>query len=175
MAPAAVKRLCGVIDGAALNLKSLSDKTYMDLNGGHLAPVLEALKIVKDNGVWLEIIHLVVPTYTDNLDEIRRLSNWIVENIGPDCPLHLARFFPKYRLVHLSPTPIKFLVAARQVAWDQGLRHVYLGNVSDMENSVVCFACKKQVVRRTGYYLEFNGVKNGKCPFCHQPVAGRWK
>jgi len=174
MSPKAVKRLCTVIDAASLNLKSLSDDIYMKLNGGHLAPVQETLKIVRDNGVWLEIIHLVVPTYTDNLDEIKRVAGWIAENIGPDCPLHLSRFFPKYRLVHLAATSVSFLMSAQKAAQAEGLHHVYVGNVAGQDNHVLCPSCKKPVVKRNGYYLDYNGIQKGACPFCQEPVAGRW-
>lgn len=174
MNPRAVEKLCGVIDGATLNLKSFSDKTYMDLNGGHLKPVLETLKIVRDKGVWLEIINLVVPTYTDNLDEIRKMCHWIAENLGPDVPLHFSRFFPKYRLVHLAPTPVDFLKSARDAARAEGLHHVYLGNVPRMGDEIICSQCGKVVLQRRGYALRENHIKKGKCGYCGAPVAGRW-
>jgi len=175
MKPKAVEKLCKVIDAATLNLKSFSDKTYMDLNGGHLKPVLETLEIVKQNGVWLEIINLVVPTYTDKLDEIRKMCGWILENLGPDVPLHFSRFFPKYRLVHLSPTPVEFLIKAREAARAEGLNHVYVGNVPGMGDTIRCAQCGKSVIKRRGYALLSNDIKDGKCGHCGAAVAGRWK
>ena len=172
--PEPARRLSRFLDGAALNLKSMSDKIYMDLNGGHLVPVQKAIRIYKENGVWVEIIHLVVPTYTDNLDEIKRVSGWVAENLGEDTPFHLSRFYPNYRLVHLAATPVEFMKKAGRAAQKEGLNHVYLGNIPGMDNPVLCPSCKKTVVQRHGYYLDYNGVKNGRCPFCSSPIQGVW-
>ncbi len=172
--PEPARRLCKYLDGAALNLKSLSDKIYMELNGGHLAPVQEALKVYKDNGVWVEIIHLVVPTYTDNLDEIKRVAHWVAKNLGEETPLHLSRFFPKYRLVHLAATPVSFVRKAAKTARQEGLHHVYLGNVPGEANPVICPHCEKAVVQRRGYHLEYNGIRDGNCPFCQTTIHGMW-
>ncbi|SHL47522.1 pyruvate formate lyase activating enzyme [Desulfatibacillum alkenivorans DSM 16219] len=172
--PEPARRLSKYIDGAALNLKSLSDKIYMELNGGHLAPVQEAIKIYKDNGVWVEVIHLVVPTYTDNLDVIRRVAGWVAENLGAETPFQLSRFHPNYRLVHLAATPVAFMKQAGEAAEQEGLKHVYLGNIPGVNNPVQCPSCHKTVVKRRGYYLEYDGVENGCCPFCRTPIQGVW-
>jgi pyruvate formate lyase activating enzyme len=163
------------MDAAALNLKSFSEKTYSDLNGGHLEPVLETLKTVHKAGVWLEIINLVVPTYTDNVAEIRKMCGWIAANLGTDCPMIFSRFFPKYQLVHLSPTPVEVLQSAREAARAEGLKYVYIGNVAGESNEVQCGSCGKTVVERNGYFLSSNRIVAGKCPFCGKPVPGRWQ
>ncbi|MBI9076406.1 MAG: AmmeMemoRadiSam system radical SAM enzyme [Desulfatibacillum sp.] len=172
--PDPARRLSQYMDGAALNLKSLSDRIYMDLNGGHLAPVQEAIKTYKDNGVWVEIIHLVVPTYTDNLDEIKRVCHWVAQNLGQETPFHLSRFYPNYRLVHLAATPVDFMKEAGQTASKEGLKHVYLGNIPGLDNPVLCSVCHKTLVNRHGYHLDYNGVLDGRCPFCSTPVQGVW-
>lgn len=173
--PRAVEELCNHIHAASLNLKSFSDDTYRVLNGGRLAPVLDTLKIVHSRGVWLEIIHLVVPTYTDDLGQIRAMARWIAENLDREVPFHLLRFTPRYQLLHLPPTPEDFLVQARTAAREEGLKHVYMGNVPGGTDVIVCPDCGRVVVSRRGYLLLENRLVHGACPDCGAAVAGRWE
>ncbi len=174
MSKQALNRLCDVIDATNIDLKSFSESTYMDLNGGHLAPVLESLKTVHRRGVWLEITNLMIPTYNDNIEMVKRMCVWILENLGPDYPLHLSRFFPRYKLVHLPPTPEEVLVEARQVATQAGLHHVYIGNVPGLAENTVCPVCRREVIQRRGYTIMVNHVDHGKCRSCNTPISGRW-
>ena len=68
-----VRELAKFLDAANIDLKSFSDEIYRELNGGKLQPILNTLKILKEEGVWLEITNLVIPTWTDNLDMIKNL------------------------------------------------------------------------------------------------------
>jgi len=173
--PEALDRLCTVIDAASINLKSFSDDIYFKLNGGHLDPVLNTLKTLHSKGVWLEIINLVIPTYTDDTEMIKKMCGWLVKNLGPDCPLHFSRFFPLYKLTRLQPTPMEALQKAQEIGIKEGLHHVYIGNVPGMGEEVICPGCKKVVVKRQGYTLVSIDLKKGKCAFCKQPVSGRWE
>jgi pyruvate formate lyase activating enzyme len=174
MSQAALERLCDVIDATNIDLKSFSEDTYMDLNGGHLEPVLQSLKTVHRRGVWLEITNLVIPTYNDDMEMVKRMCGWMVDNLGPDYPLHFSRFFPKYKLVHLPPTPEEVLAEARDVAIRAGLHHVYVGNVPGLAEDTVCPACKKKIVERRGYKILANHIQDGKCSFCRTAISGRW-
>lgn len=171
----ALNRLCDVIDGASVNLKSFSDKIYWDLNGGHLEPVLETFKTLHRRGVWMEMINLVIPTYTDDLEMIKKMCGWILENLGPEYPLHFSRFHPQYKLVHLPPTPVEVLQKAEAVALKEGLHFVYIGNVPGLGDETVCPKCKRTIIKRRGYSLLSNEVKNGKCGFCGTAISGRWE
>jgi pyruvate formate lyase activating enzyme len=170
----ALERLCDVIDGASVNLKSFSEKIYWDLNGGHLEPVLETFKTLHRRGIWIEIINLVIPTYTDDMEMIKRMCGWILDNLGPDYPLHFSRFHPQYKLVHLPPTPVEVLEQAEAVALKEGLHHVYIGNVPGLGDKTFCPGCKKVVIRRRGYTLVQNHLDQGKCKFCGSMISGRW-
>ena len=171
---AALGRLCDVIHAASVNLKAFSDKIYWDLNGGHLQPVLETFKTLHRRGIWMEIINLVIPTYTDDMEMIKKMCGWILDNLGPEYPLHFSRFYPQYKLVHLPPTPVEVLEQAKESALKQGLHHVYIGNVPGGCDKIVCPVCKRTVVQRRGYTLLANHVKNGKCKFCGTSIGGRW-
>jgi pyruvate formate lyase activating enzyme len=171
-----LKQLCKYIDAANVNLKSFDDKIYHDLNSGKLQPVLDTLKTLKREGVWFEVTNLVVPTYTDKPDMIRRMCDWLLANIGPDYPLHFSRFQPLHKLTHLPPTPKDILVEAQSIARQAGLNHVYIGNcreVSDAETTY-CPKCKKAVIERDVFSVLANHVVGGKCEFCSTPIAGVW-
>jgi pyruvate formate lyase activating enzyme len=170
----ALNRLCDVIDAASVNLKSFSEKIYWDLNGGHLQPVLEAFKTLHRRGIWIEIINLVIPTYTDDTEMIKTMCRWILDNIGPAYPLHFSRFHPQYKLVGLPPTPVEVLQEAREVALEEGLQHVYIGNVPGMGDKTYCPKCKRIVIKRRGYTLVENHLKEGRCKFCNSAISGRW-
>ena len=105
--------LCKVTDAANVNLKSFDETIYRDLNTGKLQPVLDTLKTLKREGVWFEVTHLVVPTYTDKPPMIRRMCDWLLANLGPDYPLHFSRFHPAHKLTHLPPTPVDTLLEVR--------------------------------------------------------------
>ncbi len=171
-----LRMLSQYLDAANINLKSFSDATYRRLNGGRLDPVLNTLKILKEEGVWLEITTLLVPTYVEDMDMIKRMCQWILKELGPDCPHHFLRFFPQYKLTRLPPTPIDLMEKAREVALKEGLKYVYLGNVPGHKAChTYCPNCKRTLVERNGYLVDIKGLRQGHCTFCNEPIAGRWE
>lgn len=172
-----LEELCPYIDGANVNLKSFDENIYRTLNSGALQPVLNTLKTLKDHNVWFEVTNLVVPTYTDKLDMIAKMCDWLVNNIGPDYPLHFSRFHPAHKLTHLPQTPINILKQARDIALKAGLHYVYIGNtraIPEAENTF-CPKCKKVVIERNIYSVTSVNMDNGKCLFCKEPIAGIWR
>ena len=168
--------LAGYLDGANINLKSFDDKIYQSLNGGHLKPVLNTFKTLHDEGVWFEMTTLVVPTYIDDSEMIKRMCGWILKELGPDYPLHFLRFFPQYRLNRLPATPISTLEQFRDLAIKEGIHYVYLGNVPGHEGcNTYCHHCGKILIDRKGYILNQVHIKEGRCEFCHTQIPGRWK
>jgi pyruvate formate lyase activating enzyme len=132
--------------------------------------------MLKAQGVWTEITHLLVPGWNDGPDRIEALCQWIVKNLGPDVPLHFSRFYPVYKLAELAPTPIGTLRQAKRIADDAGLHYVYLGNIPGEEGSgTVCPKCSKMVITRSGFEVTNNHVKDGKCGYCGHPIPGVWK
>lgn len=170
-----LKELCRVVDGANINLKAFDDAIYRKLNGGRLDPVLDTLALLHEQGVHLEITNLVVPGYTDDLALVERMCRWIVEHLGPDHPLHFLRFFPKYKLDRLAPTPVSTLTRCRQIAMAAGIRYVYLGNVPGHEgNHTFCHHCGKMIIERYGYQLPQYHLKGDRCRFCGTKIPGVW-
>ena len=117
------------IDAANIDLKSFSDEIYQRVSGGHLSTVLDTILAMRDAGVWIELTNLVIPGINDDMEMIRRMCQWIVANGLAEAPLHFSRFFPKYRMADIPPTPVETLRQARKIALDEGLKYVYLGNV----------------------------------------------
>ncbi len=167
--------LAGSLDGANIDLKSFDDRIYQCLNGGRLQPVLDTLRTLHQEGVWVEITTLVVPSYVDDSDMIRRMCGWILKEIGPDVPLHFSRFVPLYKLTRLPPTPVDTLESLRDIAISEGLHYVYLGNVPGHEACHTwCHQCGKLLIERRGYRLGQFNIEKGRCRFCHSPIPGRW-
>ena len=168
--------LCKVTDAANVNLKSFDEEIYRELNTGKLEPILATLKTLKREAVWFEVTNLVVPTYTDKPEMIRPMCDWLLENLGPDYPLHFSRFHPAHKLTHLPPTPVDTLLEARSIARAAGLHYVYVGNcreVSDGETTF-CPGCKRAVVRRDMFSVLSSHLDAGKCRSCGAKIAGVW-
>jgi pyruvate formate lyase activating enzyme len=170
-----IRELAKYIDAANINLKSFKEDIYAKLNGGSLEPVLNTLKILKDTGVWLEITNLIVPDWTDKMDMIREMCDWLVANGFSDYPLHFIRFFPLYKLTSIPYTPLPTLEQARGIALKAGIRYVYIGNVpgTDYENTY-CPKCRKMLVERRGFTIISNHIKKGNCEFCNTHINGVW-
>ncbi|MGA2405580.1 MAG: AmmeMemoRadiSam system radical SAM enzyme [Bacteroidales bacterium] len=170
-----LKKICSVIDAANIDLKAFSESTYLKLTGGKLQPVLDTLKVIKDSGVWLEITNLVVPDWTDNLDDIRSMCKWLSDNGFKNTPLHLSRFYPMHKLEQLPPTPVEILSNAYRIATEEGLKFVYTGNVPGNEISdTKCPSCNSTLVVRQGFRIVSNTITGGKCNKCGQNIEGVW-
>lgn len=171
-----LEELCQVLDAANVDLKSFDPQVYGKLNSGTLEPILGTLQTLRRHGVWFEVTNLVVPTYTDDLEMIRRMCLWMVDHLGPDYPLHFSRFHPAHKLTHLPPTPVEVLVDARGIALDCGLRYVYIGNVRGVEGAETTFCpnCHKAVVERDIFFVESMKLEAGCCTGCGTPIAGVW-
>ena len=171
-----LKYLAQYIDAANIDLKSFSDSIYLRLNAGKLDPILNGLKILKAAGVWLEIGNLVVPSWTDDLEMIRAMCQWLHSNGFDDTPLHFLRFHPMYKLTQLPATPQSVLESARNIALSEGLKFVYIGNVPGTETSnTFCPRCKKLIVERKGYQISQINIEQNRCKFCKEPIPGVWQ
>jgi pyruvate formate lyase activating enzyme len=167
--------LAAYLDGMHIDLKSFDDKVYRNLNAGSLKPVLDTILLAKKKGVWVEIVNLVVPQWTDDLAMIRKMAAWIREKAGPDTPLHFSRFFPLYRLAHLYPTPEDILIKAKQAAIGEKLAYVYVGNVPGADSNTCCPQCGNTLVERRGYLVKVRGMKGSRCAQCGKEIAGVWE
>ncbi len=170
MTPEAVKELDGYMDAATVDFKGGGNKDFYRKFIGISDPekIFDTLIEMKKRGWWIEITNLVVPKYGDKVEDIDRLSKWIVENLGPETPFHLLRFHPQYMLTDVPPTPVETLERLAEKAIKNGLKHVYVGNVwgHRLENTY-CPNCGELVIARRGFYiLEWRLDDQFRCPKC---------
>ena len=117
------------LDAANIDLKSFSEDIYWRISGGHLQPVLDTIITMHHAGIWVELTNLIIPSVNDDMQMIRQMCRWIVDNGLANNPLHFSRFFPHFKMQDIPPTPLHTLNQAKEIALKEDIRHVYLGNV----------------------------------------------
>lgn len=173
--PAPREEFYRYMDAVNVDLKSMSETFYHKLTGGHLQPVLESIEyIYHHTDVWLELTTLLIPGQNDSDQELEQLSQWVVEHLGRDVPLHFSAFHPDFKMRDLPQTPFETLQRARRIALQAGLHYVYTGNVHDKAGeSTYCHQCGELLIGRDWYQLsEWNLTKDGCCHRCLTPCAG---
>lgn len=170
---AAIRTLAPYLDAINIDLKGLSEDMYHKNCGGHLQPVMDAIKLYKSLGVWVEVTTLVIPTLNDTEADFRGIAEFI-KSVGVDIPWHITQFYPTYKLSHLPHTPITTLREAREIGLKVGLRYVYEGNVpgEGCENTY-CYNCGELLIRRYGFQILENNMNDSKCcPNCGAAIDG---
>jgi len=155
------------LDAINIDLKSFSEETYKKYIGAKLQPVLESLKTIKQYEIHLEVTTLIIPTINDDPSELRDLAQFIAQELGIETPWHISRFHPMHKMPDVPPTPPETLLMAREIGEEQGLRFVYLGNISGYNGSnTVCHSCGNLIVERLVYRIQIHGLNDSKCNFC---------
>lgn len=167
-----MRNLCRYLGAVKIDLKAFSEKFYKDMCSGTLQPVLDVLKILKDEDIWFEIVVLIIPTLNDSPAEIGRMTEWIVKELGPDVPLHFSRYYPTFMLKNIPPTPPATLHRARNIAMGNGLKYVYIGNILTEAANTYCPRCRKLLIERVGYVTDPVGLKKDRCKYCGEIVPG---
>ena len=174
--PEPLKELCKYIDAANIDLKG-NEKFYKEICGDvRLNEILNSLKILYKNKIHIEITNLIIPGYNDSEKEIKRMLEWIKENLSLDIPIHFSRFFPYYKLNNIPPTPEKTLEKAKKIAENLGFKYVYIGNIFiDKAENTYCPKCKKLLIERCGFDILQNNITKNKCKFCDGLITGVWE
>ena len=176
MRPEPLKELLRYTDAVTIDLKGFTKEFYQGTSSAKLEPVLRTLRIIREEGGWLEIVNLLIPTLNDNPKDVKMMCLWIKENLGKHTPLHFSRFFPAYKLTNLPPTPIKKLEEAHKIAKGVGLEYVTIGNAPGHKyNSTFCPNCGKRLIHRIHFMVSSNNLTEGKCKFCNHNIPGIWK
>ncbi len=163
------------MDAANVDLKAFTEDFYWGITKGHLQPVLDTLVYLKhETDVWFEITTLLIPGQNDSDTEIEELTQWVVENLGPDVPVHFTAFHPDYKMMDVPHTPAATLSRARQIALRNGVRYAYTGNVHDLEGgSTLCHVCGQTLIARDWYVMmEWNLTDEGCCTRCGTACSG---
>jgi pyruvate formate lyase activating enzyme len=163
------------MDAANVDLKAFTERFYRDICASHLEGVLETLVYLKrETKVWFEITTLLIPGENDSDRELDEETRWIVDQLGPEVPVHFTAFHPDFRLRDRPPTPPQTLARARRIALANGVRYAYTGNVHDHEGgSTYCHACGKLLIGRDWYQLgTWHVTGDGRCDGCGTLLAG---
>lgn len=170
-----LEKLMKVVDAIKIDLKAFSQDFYTKYVRGELKPVLDAIKIIAKSKIWLEIVYLVIPSLNDSLKEIKALCGWLLKEAGPDVPLHFSRFYPRYLMKNLPPTPITTMEKIRETAVTEGIHHVYIGNIPGHEGeNTFCPNCQKRVIHRRGFQIRKIDLNQDKCKYCGNSISGIW-
>ena len=166
------------MDAANIDLKAFTERFYWKICGGHLEPILDTLSYLKnETDVWFEITDLLIPGENDSEAEIEAMTQWIMEHLGPDVPLHLTAFHPDWKMTDRPSTPKATLTNSREIALRNGLHYVYTGNVHDLKgSSTYCHACGEMLIGRDWYELStwnlVHDERQTSCASCGTPLAG---
>jgi len=166
------------LTAANIDLKAFTEEFYHRHIMANLEPVKESIILAKKYKIWVELTTLLIPGENDSPNEIKQAVDWIVENVGVDTPWHFTAFYPQYKQLDTPPTPPTTLLKARDIARMGGIKFVYIGNVgSSYQNyeSTYCPKCNKLLIKRNGFGVYENKLKNGKCPKCGETIPGVWK
>lgn len=169
------KEFFSYMDAANVDLKAFTDRFYWKICGGHLQPVLETLEYLKhETSVWFELTTLLIPGENDSEQEIDQMTQWVVEHLGADVPMHFTAFHPDWKMTDKHPTPGDVLTSARKIAQQNGVHYVYTGNVHDTAGgSTWCHQCGELLIERDWYVLgQWNLDENGCCVNCGAKIPG---
>ncbi|MCP5104038.1 MAG: AmmeMemoRadiSam system radical SAM enzyme [bacterium] len=167
-----MRELCKYLGAVKIDLKAFTEKFYKEMCAGKLKPVLDTLTVLKDEGVWFEIVVLLIPTLNDGKGEISRMSKWIVKELGPDVPVHFSRYYPTFMLKNIPPTPPETVLQARKIAMDNGVKFAYVGNMISDAESTYCPGCGEMLIKRMRYTTRKTGMKGNKCKYCNEIIPG---
>lgn len=166
------------MDAANVDLKGFTERFYKSLCAAQLQPILDTLLYIKrETDVWLEITNLIIPGHNDSEEELEAMTQWVVEKLGPDVPLHFTAFHPDYKMMDTPHTPPGVLSRARQIALKNGARYTYTGNVHDREGGgTYCHACGQRLIGRDWHLLtDWQLDEQGRCRRCGAPCAGHFE
>jgi len=172
------------MDAVNVDLKAFTERFYKEICAGHLEPVLDTLKYLKhETQVWLETTTLLIPGENDSDSELDEMTKWVVDELGPDVPMHFSAFHPDFRMLEKTVTPPATLTRAQKIASGNGVQYAYTGNVYDPEGqSTYCHVCDALLIGRMNYNIrDWNLTADSSCPKCgthcsgvFEPRCGDW-
>jgi len=165
------------LDVFRVDLKGFSEDSYKKLADiDDFSGILEIIKRAKKKwGMHVEIVTNVIPEINDNEEDLWKMAAWICQELGTDTPWHITRFFPHLQLSNVSPTPVKTLRNIRKIGLTQGLKYVYLGNVSESEGeNTYCPDCGTSLISRKEFATSIRQMNKGRCNTCNCLIAGKF-
>ncbi len=160
------------IDAYRLDIKGFSGEFYRWLTGiDCLDQVLQNALAARSAGCHVEIVTNLIPGQNDDEVQLRGLARWIAQNLSADTPWHLTAYFPSHKL-QVAATSSRSLMRGVEIAREEGLAHVYIGNLpGNSAQHSYCSACHQVVIRREGFAVLENRLEGGRCPACAAPFG----
>jgi len=171
--PGVIDDMRGVIDAFNIDLKSFDEGYYKKSLKGSLSGVLDTLKRLKDRGFWVEVTTLIVPDVNDSKEEIEKIASFIANEMDIYTPWHISAFHPDYKMDDTKSTSIDKMMEAKEIGQRAGLKYIYLGNIGVM-SITRCPECNFELIKRDGYMVIENRLKEGHCPNCDRLIEGVW-
>ncbi|HEX4054346.1 MAG TPA: AmmeMemoRadiSam system radical SAM enzyme [Tepidisphaeraceae bacterium] len=165
------------VDAYKVDLKTFNPQHYRQL-GGVLENVTATIGMLKERSFWVEIVTLVVPGFSDDPDELKRMADFLV-SVDPLMPWHVTAFHPDYKMTDgYRRTTADDLMRIVEYGRQAGIRYIYPGNlpgqVGEWENTH-CHNCGSTLIRRWGFLVQENRIgPDGKCPDCSTIIPGIW-
>lgn len=155
------------IDAFNVDLKSMNNRFYEKICNAELDSILDNIKKIYKNGNHIELTNLIIPKFNSSNDNLETLIEFIINELGKEVPIHFSRFFPYYKMTDINITPKEILFNAKKMAENKGLDYVYIGNISENQNTY-CPHCGELLIERDGYKINNkNKIKNNKCINCN--------
>lgn len=167
----ALRMIAPYLDACNVDLKSFDDRFYSDTCRGHLKPVLNTIREIKNLGIWIEITTLIIPDQNDSDKELTDIAQFIAE-LDVNIPWHISRFHPDHNFMTGKSTPLETLDRAYAIGEKAGLKYIYKGNVLGDITETLCTKCGNSLIRRNGFFIDMNRIQDSSCPSCGEPVAG---
>lgn len=172
--PEATRAIAPYLDGNNIDFKGSNDH-YKKICGARLEPVQETIRLMKELGVWVEVTTLIIPDHNDSETDLKNIAEFI-KSVDFSIPWHVTQFYPTYKLIDKPRTPVKTLRRAREIGFETGLNYVYEGNVpGEGGENTYCPMCKELLIKRFGFSIIENKMKDGKCSKCGTEIKGVWK
>jgi pyruvate formate lyase activating enzyme len=171
----AIEMIAPYMDGANVDLKAFSETFYKKYCGARLAPVLDTIRAMKRENLWVELTTLLIPGLNSDPAEIQQLISFILD-VDETIPWHVSRFYPQYRLNNVPPTDPGMISAVLETGKEMGLQYLYAGNVSSQRwENTHCPNCGTLLIQRQGYYTRVLELSGGSCGSCGHAIAGVWE
>lgn len=171
--PKPLEELLTYLDGANIDLKTMSQEGYRENCGVERDVVLNTLRTIAKSDCVLEVTNLVIPNFNDTEELLTEWCDFIHDELGAHIPVHFSRFFPLYQMTDREATPTRTMELAKKIAKSKGLQYVYTGNVPGAETTY-CPKCGAGLIVRNGFNIMANKMRNGCCPECGTAVYGRF-
>ncbi|MFH1640170.1 MAG: AmmeMemoRadiSam system radical SAM enzyme [Chloroflexota bacterium] len=169
LTPEALDTIGPYLDAWRVDVKGFTDDYYQKM--AHITGWRGILEVAsRARHKWemhVEVVTNIVPTMNDDDVQLNGIARWIKDELGELTPWHVTRFYPRYEIMNLPPTPVSTIERAVEIGHRAGLKFVYSGNIPGHQaENTTCYHCGQLVVARVGYEAEVTGLDGSKCKFC---------